>query len=181
MKFLKNYAEQNHVSLYEALKLCVDDDLFKATKGKAFIALIERFSKEYPGQPVSEVLTSLLDQSGYETMLRTEGSQERLDNLAELKQSILDYEISCGEEADLEHYLAHIALFTNADLEMKQNSVKLMTVHTAKGLEFEHVFFNGNERRHVSNEKSQQSRVDGRGKAACLRSHDKSEKKLFSH
>ncbi len=143
MKFLKNYAEQNHVSLYEALKLCVDDDLFKATKGKAFIALIERFSKEYPGQPVSEVLTSLLDQSGYETMLRTEGSQERLDNLAELKQSILDYEISCGEEADLEHYLAHIALFTTADLEMKQNSVKLMTVHTAKGLEFEHVFLIG--------------------------------------
>ncbi|MFR4993562.1 MAG: hypothetical protein ACLTCV_02570 [Oscillospiraceae bacterium] len=48
-------------------------------------------------------------------MLRTEGSQERLDNLAELKQSVYEYETTCGEECTLEHYLAHVALFTNAD------------------------------------------------------------------
>ena len=46
-------------------------------------------------------------------MLRTEGSQERLDNLAELKQSVYEYETSCGEESTLEHYLSHVALFTN--------------------------------------------------------------------
>ena len=37
------------------------------------------------------------------------------DNLAELKQSVYEYETTCGEECTLEHYLAHVALFTNAD------------------------------------------------------------------
>ena len=73
-------------------------------------------------------------------MLRTEGSQERLDNLAELKQSVYEYETSCGEEATLEHYLAHVALFTNSDAEGSGDKVKLMTVHAAKGLEFPYVF-----------------------------------------
>ena len=73
-------------------------------------------------------------------MLRTEGSQERLDNLAELKQSVYEYETTCGEECTLEHYLAHVALFTNADAGDSSDRVKLMTVHTAKGLEFPHVF-----------------------------------------
>ena len=48
-------------------------------------------------------------------MLRTTGNQERLDNLAELKQAVYDYEISCGEEALLPDYLDHIALFTYSD------------------------------------------------------------------
>lgn len=143
IKFLKNYAEQNQMSLYDALRYNLDHELFRSTKAKQYVELIEQFAQEYQGRQVSEILTAILDQSGYERMLRTEGSQERLDNVAELKQSILDYEISCGEEADLEHYLSHIALFTNADLDMKQNSVKLMTIHTAKGLEFDHVFLIG--------------------------------------
>ena len=73
-------------------------------------------------------------------MLRTEGSQERLDNLAELKQSVYEYETGCGEEATLENYLSHIALFTNSDAERTKDQVKLMTVHAAKGLEFPYVF-----------------------------------------
>lgn len=76
-------------------------------------------------------------------MLRTEGSQERLDNLAELKQSIHDYETSCGEESTLEHYLAHVALFTNSDASDSGDRVRLMTVHSAKGLEFPYVFLCG--------------------------------------
>lgn len=76
-------------------------------------------------------------------MLRTEGSQERLDNLAELKQSVYEYEISCGEEATLEHYLSHVALFTNSDKEERADKVKLMTIHSAKGLEFPYVFLCG--------------------------------------
>ena len=60
--------------------------------------LIERFSHSYQGRPISEVLSDILDKSGYEKALRTEGSQERLDDLAELKQSIYEYETSCGEE-----------------------------------------------------------------------------------
>ena len=76
-------------------------------------------------------------------MLRTEGSQERLDNLAELKQSVHDYETTCGEEATTLHYLAHVALFTNNDMEDTSDRVKLMTVHAAKGLEFPYVWLCG--------------------------------------
>ena len=99
--------------------------------------------RSYPGRPVSEVLSDLLTASGYEKMLRTEGSGERLDNLAELKQSVYDFEILCGEECTAEHYLAHAALFTNADTGEKGDRVKLMTVHAAKGLEFPTVFLCG--------------------------------------
>ena len=76
-------------------------------------------------------------------MLRTEGSQERLDNLAELKQSVYEYETTCGEESSLVHYLSHVALFTNADSLDSKGKVKLMTVHAAKGLEFPVVFLCG--------------------------------------
>ena len=76
-------------------------------------------------------------------MLRTEGSQERLDNLAELKQSVYEYEISCGEESTPEDYLRHVALFTNSDADGSGEKVRLMTVHTAKGLEFPYVFLCG--------------------------------------
>ena len=61
------------------------------------------------------MLAEVLDRSGYEAMLRTEGSQARLDNLAELKQSVREYEVNCGEEAGLTDYLVHAALFTNQD------------------------------------------------------------------
>lgn len=52
----------------------------------------------YEQRTISEVLSDILDRSGYEEMLRTTGNQERLDNLAELKQAVYDYEISCGEK-----------------------------------------------------------------------------------
>lgn len=71
------------------MKLNLEDPLFKKTKAADFIELIEYFAKDSQGKPVSEVLSAILDESGYEEMLRTEGSQERLDDLAELKQSIL--------------------------------------------------------------------------------------------
>ena len=118
----------------------MEDALFNTAPVKKFIRLIEAFSADYAGKPVSEVLSALLNQSGYEEMLRTEGSQERLDNLAELKQSVYEYEVSCGEECTLEDYLSHVALFSNSDTAERRNAVKLMTVHTAKGLEFPHVF-----------------------------------------
>ena len=143
MEFLEKYAEGHSCSLYEALKRTLDDDVFKGTKAGQFVRLIDGFSSVSAGAPVSELLSSILDKSGYEAMLRLEGSQDRLDNLAELKQSVLDFEISCGEEADLEHYLSHVALFTSRDAEDRSDKVKLMTVHAAKGLEFPYVFLCG--------------------------------------
>lgn len=140
MEFLQNYAAQNTCTLYEALTRTLEDEIFKGTKAARFVSLIERFSFDYAARPISEVLSAILNESGYETMLRTEGSQERLDNLAELKQSVYEFETTCGEETTLESYLSHVALFTNSDAADTGDKVKLMTVHTAKGLEFPYVF-----------------------------------------
>ena len=143
IKALKEYVETNGGTLYEALKLMVGDPLFANTTAQKYIDLIESFSVTYPGRQISEVFSHIINESGYELALRTEGSQERLDNLAELKQSIYEYETSCGEECTLENYLAHAALYTNADIENSKNAIRLMTVHTAKGLEFPVVFIAG--------------------------------------
>ena len=140
MAFLKDYAAQNGCSLYDALRKNLDGELLRGTKAGKFVSLIESFTAIYAQQPVSELLAAVLNESGYEAMLRTEGSQTRLDNLAELKQSIYAYETTCGEECTLEHYLAHVAMFTSADLDDPRDQIRLMTVHSAKGLEFPHVF-----------------------------------------
>lgn len=76
-------------------------------------------------------------------MLRISGDQERLDNLAELKQSIFENEKNFGEDYLLEDYLKNISLFTNLDTRDNKESVKLMTIHTAKGLEFPYIFVCG--------------------------------------
>ena len=140
IKFLQEYAVKHQCSLYIALETNLDNEIFKGTKAAQFVALIENFAANYAERQISELLAAILNESGYEKMLRTEGSQERLDNLAELKQSVYEYETSCGEESTLEHYLSHVALFTNNDASDNSDKVKLMTVHSAKGLEFPYVF-----------------------------------------
>ena len=140
MEFLREYAVKNSCTLYDALCRCLDDELFKGTKARRLVALVEELSAGCEGRSIAELLSEILNRSGYEEYLRTEGSQERLDNLAELKQSVRDYEETGGEECTLTHYLAHVALFTNSDADTGKDAVKLMTVHAAKGLEFPHVF-----------------------------------------
>lgn len=140
IKFLREAAQQTGTSLYDTLCAHLDDELFKGTKARQFVQLIQSLASDYADRPISEVLAETLDRSGYEKLLRTEGSQERLDNLAELKQSVYEYETTCGEESTLEHYLARVALLTNTDAGGTRDQVRLMTVHTAKGLEFPYVF-----------------------------------------
>ena len=76
-------------------------------------------------------------------MLRACGEEERLDNLAELKQAVYEFQRKAGEDVSLGNYLDHAALFTNMDQTSKTEAVKLMTVHASKGLEFPVVFLCG--------------------------------------
>ena len=141
MQFLEQYARDNDCTLYMALCENLEHELIRSTKAGRFVSLIERFAEQADSRSASELLSGILSESGYEEMLRTEGAQDRLDNLAELKQAVFEYETTCGEEAGVEDYLRHIALYTNADADAgKEDRVRLMTVHAAKGLEFRYVF-----------------------------------------
>ncbi len=139
MAFLEEAAEKENCTLYQALQKNLDDDIFKRTKAKEFVELVETFAGRTE-ESVTELLAAILDVSGYERLLRTEGSQERLDNLAELKAAVREYEETCGEEAGAADFLNHVALFTNSDAETYRDRIRLMTIHAAKGLEFPVVF-----------------------------------------
>ena len=143
LAFLEAKAQEAGCSLYEAMADNLEDDIFKGTGARALAELVEDLSEGIDQRSVTETLALVLDRSGYDRQLRTEGSQDRLDNLAELKQGIYEYEISCGEEASAADYLRKAALFTSADEERRSGRVRLMTVHAAKGLEFPVVFLCG--------------------------------------
>ncbi len=166
--FWRSTRQKQGCSLYQALSDNLEDPILQGTKAPPVRLSGGDFSAGYDGRPVSEVLSALLNESGYERMLRTEGSQERLDNLAELKQSVYEYETTCGEESTLEHYLSHVALFTNADAGEQGDKVKLMTVHAAKGLEFPYVFLCGMNEGIFPSRKVRTLPGDGGGAAAGL-------------
>ncbi len=140
---LKEYAQLNQCSLYDALKNLLETDLFRRSRAREFVRLIEKYRAIFDGMDLTDLLSGVLSESGYEEMLRSSGEEERLDNLAELKQAIYDFERKAGEEVTLGNYLDHAALFTNMDQTEKAQAAKLMTIHAAKGLEFPVVFLCG--------------------------------------
>ena len=154
LKIIKEYAEKNNISLYQSLKQNIDHQLLNNNPTKNFIDLMDNLKSEYANTTIEvdnqnikilDIVDKILKSTGYEELLSTEGDQERLDNIAELKDSILHYEQSAGEKVELSDYLSKIALLTTSDKEDGKGSfkVKLMTAHTAKGLEFPYVFVCG--------------------------------------
>lgn len=140
---LKEYAGMNQCSLYDALVANLDSELFRRSRAKDYVRLIEKYRAIWDGMDITDLLAGLLHESGYEEMLRSGGEEDRLDNLAELKQSIYNFERKAGEEVTLGNYLDHAALFTNMDQTERLQAAKLMTIHSAKGLEFPVVFLCG--------------------------------------
>jgi len=143
MAAIKNYAEEHRCSLYEALLALLNTDLVRKSKAMDYVRLVEKYRAIYDQMELTDLLSAVLNESGYEAMLRLSGEEERLDNLAELKQAIYDFERKAGEEVTLGNYLDHAALFTNMDQSERQGAVKLMTIHAAKGMEFPVVFLCG--------------------------------------
>lgn len=130
------------------------------TKVGEFVQLIEKYRACVGEMAVSDVLTKMLRESGYEEMLRLDGDDDRLSNLAELKQGVMEFEKTFEEDATLGEYLQNIVLFTNVDAgdgavgdaagngadaqdAARKDRVQLMTIHNAKGLEFPYVFVCG--------------------------------------
>ncbi len=109
-----------------------------------YVKLIEKYRSCYRDMSVSEILAKILRETNYEEMLRLDGDEDRLDNLAELKQGIFEFENYYEEDASLDEYLQNIVLFTNVDEDAEEKDrVQLMTIHNAKGLEFPYVFVCG--------------------------------------
>ncbi|TCL03516.1 ATP-dependent helicase [Sodalis ligni] len=141
LEALTLYGEQHRLTLYQSLRENLDTDMLKGTRAKSYVAAIDALGQHRQTLAMDTALQTLLDQSGYEAYLRLQGDQDRLDNVAELKRAV--QRAALDEDATLEDFLAQIALFSNLDSEEKPDTVKLMTIHSAKGMEYPYVFICG--------------------------------------
>ena len=112
-----------------------------------FADLINRLAGYARTNKVSELIRAVVEESGYAAMLqamRDEG-RERLENIDEMVSGAIDYEVR-NEDASLAGYLEEVALVSDIDkYDETADAVVLMTVHSAKGLEFPVVFLAGME------------------------------------
>lgn len=137
MAVLRDLAVREDLSYYETLVKYIDLPEFGRSGAAQFVEVIETMRKNYRDMPLSDVIESVLAQSGYEQYIRENGSMERLDNLAEFKRTALEAERSWGEFYPLEEFLSQAALQAkNDESEENTDKVKLMTIHASKGLEF---------------------------------------------
>ncbi len=145
-------AMEREVPFYEALRTA---DLIPgvgraASKIESFVALIEHFKDTAKTASVSDLMQEILDYTGYQEYLKEEGEEEaaaRQENIDELLSKIAAYEESCEEEMPtLSGFLEEVALVADIDsLEEESDYVVLMTLHSAKGLEFPEVYLTGME------------------------------------
>ena len=145
-------ATEREVGFYEALQTA---DMIPgigkaATKISTFVALMEHFKQSAKTMLVSELLQEILDYTGYLDELTEEGgeeAEERLAHIEELKNKIATYEESCEDEMPtLSGFLGEVALVADIDnLDESSDYVMLMTLHSAKGLEFPQVYLVGME------------------------------------
>ena len=140
---LISIAEGEKISLFEALSKNIT--LFRKPEIIKFIHLFNDAESYKENHSISDTLDYLLKESGYKDLLRLDDDQERIDNLQELLNSVKYYEeVNKNEEnLSVETYLQDIALYTNADYKKDMPTVKLMTIHQSKGLEFPYVIVCG--------------------------------------
>jgi DNA helicase-2/ATP-dependent DNA helicase PcrA len=151
---LRDIAAENTLSLFDAIDVAVrTDQVATAAKKKleAFQKLMAQLTAEQANLSPSELAEEILERTGYKQQLVAADDAEsdaRLGNLEELVGAIADYEADCeeqGEEASLGGWLERITLAAVVDALKDAPKVSLMTVHTAKGLEFRAVFLTGME------------------------------------
>jgi DNA helicase-2/ATP-dependent DNA helicase PcrA len=147
-------AQENTESAYQALSSALTSPgLGKGAKKKlaAFRDLIEQLSEEHEKRLPSDLLSNVIERTGYRDALREQDSPEadaRLENIEELSGSLLEYERDAealGEQPTLSSYLERVSLVAAVDTMVDEPSVSLMTVHSAKGLEFDCVWLTGME------------------------------------
>ncbi len=148
-------------------KLCLEDSIIKIIEKGEFkpkikitlnqlIKMIQKWRKDSINMKHSDLLKLVLDESGYSSMLKNKKDLEnenRLENLKELLRAMQDYD-------NLQDFLEHVALATSIDQEWEGAKINLMTMHAAKGLEFDVVFLPGWEEGLFPHQKSLEEKGD---------------------
>ncbi len=149
---IRSFAHENSLSLWEAIKPSLAAKLFgkgPAKKIQDFMALIDDLQDASRTLPLDELTPDIIEATGYWEMLNREDSEQardRIANLNELVNEVTEFVRSNGEEATLAAFLERAALVSDIDGFVDTNDrVAMMTVHSAKGLEFPVVFVTGME------------------------------------
>lgn len=144
MENIQAVAKNNHVSLYEALTLFSDQIKLSSKAKKEIRILVAAIEKARQSNlPLHEMFENLMNDIGYIEMLNKNLEENRIDNIHELQRSIYEFENQNPDLATIENYLQEIALYTDNDDNDDSQYVSLMTIHMAKGLEFDYVFVLG--------------------------------------
>ncbi len=130
-------------TLFATLSEHLDEREFINSEAGSFVRLIESMRESYKSKRISDIVNEVTKNSGYESYIRELGDEERLDNLAEFKRIANEFEREFGENLSLEEFLQQIALQSEDNSEKSKDAVKLMTIHSSKGLEFPVVFILG--------------------------------------
>ena len=145
-----DYAYANGIQLFDALEQVENIPSIGrgASKIQPFVDLIYQFRRVNANQGISTLLQTIIDATGYVEELRAEGTEEakaRIENIDELLSKVVTYEQE-NEEPTLSGFLEEVALVADIDaLDENASYVVLMTLHSAKGLEFPNVYLAGME------------------------------------
>ena len=149
---VQNFANDHEMSFFQVLENADGIPEFgrSASKLKNFALLIQSFRAKAEELPISELIEDILEVTGYRKELEEEDTDEadaRLENIDELITKATAYEDDCIDEPPtLSGFLEEVALVADIDsLEEDDNRVLLMTLHSAKGLEFPYVYLTGME------------------------------------
>ncbi|MDY2596718.1 MAG: DNA helicase PcrA [Oliverpabstia sp.] len=144
------YAQDMEISFYDALRMA--DEIPSLGRGAAkirsFVDFIQKFRSQVEYLSVTELLQKIIDETGYVEELKAENTEEskgRIENIDELISKAVSYEQE-AEHPSLSGFLEDVALISDLDsVNEDENRVLLMTLHSAKGLEFPQVYLAGME------------------------------------
>jgi len=142
IKLLHDYARKHRIPLLQATRAVIESDALKPKPRGAlrdFVAAFDRWHAQKDTTPHADLARIVLDESGYTDMWQKDRSADaagRLENLKELVRSMEEFE-------NLQGFLEHVSLVMDADGGAEADAVSIMTIHSAKGLEFDTVFLPG--------------------------------------
>ncbi len=144
IKTIHEFSKKNSLNLEASSKKMIEENLIKPKTKiglSIFLELLAKWRYDLKIKKISHIklLQSILDESGYSAMLKNKKDLEnenRLENIKELLNAMKEFD-------NLESFLEHVSLATSVDQEWDGEKVNMMTMHAAKGLEFESVFLPG--------------------------------------